>query len=140
LKGVSVFLIVSSKAKSLVLSQVDPKYVRNLKFTKKHNSVARKKLLKIRTAKLAGAGSAAAKAAKRAPVKQTELKKSSWSLGSLLKNVTAYFTGETIVAPIRKRVKRTHTSKKALRAKAAAATAAKPVKTTTTTPASTGKK
>lgn len=109
--------------------------MRNLKFTKKHNSVARKKLLKVRTAKLSGVAPSATKAVKRAPVKQTEVKKSSWSLGSLLKNVTAYFTGETTVAPVRKRVKRTHTSKKTLRAKAAAATAGK-----TTTPASSVKK
>jgi hypothetical protein len=108
------------------LLKVDPKYVRNLKFTKRHNRVARKNLLKVRTAKLAAPqGSSPSKVVKRGPPRQVEAKKTSWSLSSLLKNVTSYFTGETEKTEQKKRPKRTHTSKKSAKA-AAAATATKP--------------
>nr|AFK37864.1 unknown [Lotus japonicus] len=90
------------------LTGVDPKYVRNLKFTKHHNRVARKNLLKARQAKLAGE-SGAGKVVKRV-ARQVEPKKSSWSFSSLLQNVTSYFTGETKPAP--KKTYSTYTSKK----------------------------
>ena len=112
------------------LTGVDPKYVRNLKFTKKHNRVARKNLLKIRKAKLAGTASSASKGAKRTPIRQNEPKKSAWSLSSLLKNVTSYFTGETGQTETRKRPKRTHPPKKSTRT----------AHTTTATATTTGKK
>jgi len=90
------------------LKGVDPKYVRNLKFTKRHNRVARKNLLKVRTAKLAGPQGSSTKDIKRGPPRQVEVKKSSWSLSSLLKNVTSYFTGETTEAQIKKNVQNVH--------------------------------
>ena len=92
--------------------QVDPKYVRNLKFTKHHNHVARKNLFKSRQVKLAAAGSSSKKVVNRGPPRQTEAKKSSWSLSSLLSNVTSYFTGETTTTETKKRPKRTHPTKK----------------------------
>ncbi len=94
--------------------QVDPKYVRNLKFTKHHNHVARKNLVKSRKVKLAAAvaDGSPSKGAKRGPPRQTSPKKSSWSLSSLVKNVTSYFTGETTTTTeTNKRPKRTHSSK-----------------------------
>ena len=102
-----------------------------MKFTKKHNSVARKKLFKVRQAKLAGGQAQENKAVKRDQVRQTEQKKSSWSLGSLLKNITSYFTGETTAQPVRKRTKRTHPKKKSGKTATAAAPAS--AKATTTT-------
>ena len=110
----------------IFLLQVDPKYVRNLKFTKHHNHVARKNLRKARKVKLAGGDASAAGKVVKRPVRQPQpTQKSSWSLSSLLKNVTSYFTGET-AAPAKKRAVRKHTSKKS---KTHAAT----TKTTTTT-------
>ena len=110
-----------------------------MKFTKKHNRVARKNLLKVRKAKEAGATGSANKAIKRGPARQTEVKKSSWSLSSLLKNVTAYFTGETTKTVAKKRVKRVHPIKKSTKASAAAApaktAAAAPAKPTVAAPA-----
>ncbi|CAF2043820.1 unnamed protein product [Rotaria magnacalcarata] len=94
------------------LSGVDPKYVRNLKFTKHHNHVARKNLLKSRTAKLAAAQSSTSKVVQRGPPRQTEQKTSTWSLSTLLKNITTYFSGETITKPTKKHAKRTHPQKK----------------------------
>ncbi|CAF0802505.1 unnamed protein product [Adineta steineri] len=105
------------------LTGVDPKYVRNLKFTKHHNRVARKNLLKARKVKIAGGQSTAGKVVKRV-ARVVEPKKSSWSLSSLLNNVTAYFTGETTKTEVKKRQKRTHTSKKSAKLHAAAAAAA----------------
>jgi len=105
------------------LTGVDPKYVRNLKFTKHHNRVARKNLLKARKAKIAGGTSSSGKVVKRI-ARQVEPKKSSWSLSSLLQNVTSYFTGETTKAETKKRPKRTHTSKKSAKLHAAAHAAA----------------
>ena len=122
-------MIVSIRALTNVFSQVDPKYVRNLKFTKHHNHVARKNLLKARKVKLAGKDGSAGKAAKR-PTRQTETKKSTWSLSSILKNVTSYFTGETVKTATKKRPARKHPSKKS--AKAHASTAAAKATTTTT--------
>jgi len=112
------------------LSGVDPKYVRNLKFTKHHNHVARKNLLKVRKAKLAGGEGSAGKVVKRVD-RQTEPKKSSWTLSSLLQNVTSYFTGETTKTTTKKRAKRTHPSKKSAKSTTTAAT----TKPTTTTAA-----
>jgi len=114
------------------LTGVDPKYVRNLKFTKRHNRVARKNLLKVLKAKLAGAEGSSSKTVQRGPARQTETKKSTWSLSSLLKNVSAYFTGETTKTEIKKRPKRTHPSKKSTKSATSA--------TTTKTTATTGKK
>jgi hypothetical protein len=112
----------------LFVFKVDPKYVRNLKFTKHHNHVARKNLLKSRKAKLAGGDTSASKEIKRGPPRQPEPKKSTWSLSSLLKNVTSYFTGETTAKPqAKKRPQRTHSSKKS-------------TKSATSTTATTGKK
>ncbi|CAF1094452.1 unnamed protein product [Rotaria sordida] len=110
------------------LTGVDPKYVRNLKFTKHHNHVARKNLLKSRKAKLAGVEGSTNKVVIRGPARQTEPKKSTWSLSSVLKNITTYFTGETVVKPIKKRSKRTHPSKKSTKS------------ATSTTTTTTGKK
>jgi len=110
------------------LSGVDPKYVRNLKFTKHHNHVARKNLRKARKAKLAGGEGTSGKVVKRV-ARQIEPKKSPWSLASLLKNVTAYFTGET-KADTKKRAKRTHPKKKKS-VKTPTTTATKPTTTTT---------
>jgi large subunit ribosomal protein L29e len=93
------------------LSGVDPKYVRNLKFTKHHNHVARKNLRKARKVKLAGGEGSSGKVAKRV-VRQVEPKKSSWSLSTLLQNVASYFTGETPKTETKKRAKRTHSTKK----------------------------
>jgi len=106
--------------------QVDPKYVRNLKFTKHHNRVARKNLVKARKAKLAGGNaSGAGKVAKRA-ARPVNSKQTSWSLSSLLKNVTAYFTGESTQAQTKKRTKRVHPKKKSTKpTTTAAAVAAK---------------
>ncbi|UJR30264.1 hypothetical protein I4U23_017802 [Adineta vaga] len=112
------------------LKGVDPKYVRNLKFTKHHNHVARKNLRKALRVKLAGAAAAgsAGKVAKRPirPVAPTQ--KSTWSLSSILKNVTSYFTGETQKTVTKKRPVRKHPSKKSTKAPAQQ-------KTTTTTAA-----
>ncbi|CAF1194400.1 unnamed protein product [Adineta ricciae] len=97
------------------LTGVDPKYVRNLKFTKHHNHVARKNLRKSRKAKLASTttsdGSPSKAMRRTTPIKTTP-QKSSWSLSSLLKNVTSYFTGET-TSPTqqKKRAVRKHPSK-----------------------------
>ena len=104
------------------LSGVDPKYVRNLKFTKHHNHVARKNLVKARKVKLASAEGSSGKVVKRA-VRQTQSIEPSWSLASLLKKLTTYFPGETIKAATRKRTKRTHPKKKL--AKSSTTTAAK---------------
>ena len=103
-----------------------------MKFTKHHNRVARKNLLKVRKAKLTGnQGAATDKIVKRA-VRQVEPKKASWSLSSLLQNVTAYFTGETTTKPTKKRPQRNHPKKKATKsATSAAAAATKPATTTT---------
>ena len=95
-----------------------------MKFTKHHNHVARKNLVKSRKAKLAGVDTSANKDLKRGPARQTEPKKSTWSLSSLLKNVTSYFTGETTTnTQTKKRVKRTHTSKKSTKSATSTATA-----------------
>jgi len=110
------------------LSGVDPKYVRNLKFTKHHNHVARKNLLKARKAKLAGGESSTGKVVKRVVRQTAEPKKTVWTLSSLLKNVTSYFTGETTQTATKKRVKRTHTSKKSAKSTTTAA-ATKPATT-----------
>ena len=106
--------------------QVDPKYVRNLKFTKHHNRVARKNLVKARKAKLAGGNaSGAGKVAKRA-ARPVNSKQTSWSLSSLLKNVTAYFTGESTQAQTKKRTNLVHPKKKSTKpTTTAAAVAAK---------------
>ncbi|CAF2063595.1 unnamed protein product [Rotaria magnacalcarata] len=96
------------------LSGVDPKYVRNLKFTKHHNHVARKNLLKVRKAKIASGSASAGKVVKRV-ARQVEVKKSSWSLASLLKNVAKYFPGESTSALTKKRTKRTHPKKKSVK-------------------------
>jgi hypothetical protein len=100
--------------------KVDPKYVRNLKFTKHHNHVARKNLLKARNAKLAGGQGSTGKEVKRV-VRLIEPKKSSWSFSSLLKNVTSYFTGETTKTETKKRPKRTHPKKKSAKSSTTAA-------------------
>lgn len=102
-----------------------------MKFTKHHNRVARKNLLKVRKAKLTGGQGATDKTVKRA-VRQVEPKKASWSLSSLLQNVTAYFTGESTAKPAKKRPQRNHPKKKATKsATTAAAAATKPAATTT---------
>ncbi|CAF1180449.1 unnamed protein product [Rotaria sordida] len=93
------------------LTGVDPKYVRNLKFTKHHNRVARKNLLKTRKAKLASGEVSSDKGVKR-PARQIEPTKASWSLSSLLQNISSYFTGETTKPVSRKRAKRVHPKKK----------------------------
>lgn len=101
--------------------------MRNLKFTKHHNHVARKNLLKSRKAKLAATGSPS-KSPKRLALRQTTPQKSSWSLTSLLKNVTSYFTGESPAATSpKKRPVRKHPSKKSKKTatSAPATTAAK---------------
>ena len=107
------------------LTGVDPKYVRNLKFTKHHNHVARKNLLKARKAKLASGEVSAGKVQKKV-ARQTVSKKTTWSLASLVKNITSYFTGESTKSVTKKRTKRTHPKKKA-------AKPATTAKTTTTT-------
>jgi len=104
------------------LSGVDPKYVRNLKFTKHHNHVARKNLLKARKAKAASSGSTTDKVVQRV-ARQTETKKSSWSLSSILQNVTSYFTGETAKPQTKKRPQRNHPKKKSAKTHAATTTA-----------------
>jgi len=116
-------------------SKVDPKYVRNLKFTKRHNRVARKNLLKVRKAKIAGGQGSTGKVFKRV-TREIAPKQASWTLSSILKNVTAYFTGETTTKQTKKRAKRTHSTKKA--AKSTTTAAAKT--TTTTTPTTAVKK
>ncbi|CAF2449410.1 unnamed protein product [Rotaria sp. Silwood2] len=93
------------------LTGVDPKYVRNLKFTKHHNHVARKNLLKSRKVKLASAEGSKSKVFVRGPARQIEQKPSVWSISSLLKNITTYFTGETTAQPTKKRTKRVHPKK-----------------------------
>ena len=99
------------------LTGVDPKYVRNLKFTKHHNHVARKNLRKARKVKLASGAASSGKVVKRTP-RQIDSTKSSWSLKSLLKNVTSYFTGETTTPATQKRAKRSHPKKKSAKATA----------------------
>lgn len=94
--------------------QVDPKYVRNLKFTKHHNHVARKNLRKSRQKKLAGTDQSLGKVVKRAVTRLTT-PTSPWSLNSLLSNVKSYFTGETSKNEARKRTKRTHSKKKSIK-------------------------
>ena len=81
--------------------------------------MARKNLLKARKAKLAGKTGAGDKAVKR-PARQTETKKSSWSLSSLLTNITSYFTGEDTKTAAKKRPKRTHPAKKSAKSTPAA--------------------
>jgi len=75
------------------LKGVDPKYIRNLKFTKKHNGVARKKLLRQLQTKTAGESPKVKRISQ--PREERVQKKSGWSIGTLLKTVSAYFTGET---------------------------------------------
>ncbi|UJR16265.1 hypothetical protein I4U23_003172 [Adineta vaga] len=102
------------------LSGVDPKYVRNLKFTKHHNHVARKNLRKSLKAKLTATSSTSSpnKSLRRATPTKTTPQKSSWTLSSLLKNVTSYFTGETTTttAQQKKRPVRKHPSKTSMKA------------------------
>ncbi|CAF1014785.1 unnamed protein product [Rotaria sp. Silwood1] len=93
------------------LSGVDPKYVRNLKFTKHHNHVARKNLRKVRKAKLASGDATSSKGIKRI-ARQVVPTKTSWSLTSLLQNISSYFTGETTKPVSQKRAKRRHPNKK----------------------------
>ena len=101
-----------------------------MKFTKHHNRVARKNLLKARKAKVAGGESTASKVVKRV-ARIVEQKKSSWSLSSLLNNVTSYFTGETPQTATKKRTKRVHPSKKSAKPTTTAAAATKTTTTTT---------
>ncbi|CAF2633658.1 unnamed protein product [Rotaria sp. Silwood2] len=103
------------------LSGVDPKYVRNLKFTKHHNHVARKNLLKARKAKLASGDTSSGKVVKRI-TRQTEPTKTSWSIKSLLNNISSYFTGETTKPATRKR---THPKKKSTKSTKSTTTAVK---------------
>ena len=98
------------------LTGVDPKYVRNLKFTKHHNHVARKNLVKSRKAKLADAAATSGKVVKRTTVRRVETKPTSWSFDLLAKNMKKYFPGETTALPAKKRTKRTHPKKKAVKA------------------------
>ena len=105
------------------LTGVDPKYVRNLKFTKHHNHVARKNLLKARKAKIASGQGSSSKVVKRAV--RPAVPTTSWSLESLLKKISSYFSGETATTQVRKRTKRTHPKKKS----------GKPTTTTKTTTA-----
>ncbi|CAF4814130.1 unnamed protein product, partial [Rotaria sp. Silwood1] len=104
------------------LTGVDSKYVRNLKFTKHHNHVARKNLRKSRKAKLASAEGSTSKTVRRGPARQTEQKTSVWSLSSVLKNITTYFTGETTVQPTKKR---THSKRKSTKSATSSTTTAK---------------
>ena len=107
------------------LTGVDPKYVRNLKFTKHHNHVARKNLRKSLKVKLASAEGSTSKVVQRRPARQTEQKPLSWSLSSLLNKITHYFSGETKVQPIRKRAKRSHPKKKSTKSAAITTTTGK---------------
>ena len=101
-----------------------------MKFTKHHNHVARKNLRKARKVKLAGGASSGNKEVKRV-TRQVEPKKSAWSLSSLLKNVTSYFTGESEQTQAKKRPQRKHPSKKSAKSTSTTATTA----ATTTTAA-----
>lgn len=94
-----------------------------MKFTKHHNHVARKNLLKIRKAKIASGQGSAGKAQKQV-ARQTTTKGQTWSLASLVKTVTNYFSGESAKPVPKKRTKRTHPKKKAAKQ---ATTTAKPV-------------
>jgi len=114
------------------LKGVDPKYIRNLKFTKKHNRVARKNLVKTHKTKMAAAGkdtSLVAKVKRMITPRQLVQQKTTWSLSSLLSNVTSYFTGETAQVKVDRKKRRAGDKKPA-------ADTAK----TSTTPASTTKK
>ncbi|CAF4377702.1 unnamed protein product, partial [Rotaria magnacalcarata] len=71
-------------------------------------------LLKVRKAKIASGSASAGKVVKRV-ARQVEVKKSSWSLASLLKNVAKYFPGESTNAVTKKRTKRTHPKKKSVK-------------------------
>ncbi|CAF1021174.1 unnamed protein product, partial [Didymodactylos carnosus] len=86
------------------LKGVDPKYIRNLKFTKKHNRVARKKVLKQFRVKSADQ-----------PIKAKRVfapqKKTGWSISSLLSSVATYFTGETVEVKTPKKKKQPKTKK-----------------------------
>jgi len=73
------------------LSGVDPKYVRNLKFTKHHNHVARKNLLKARKAKLAGGESSAGKVVKRVVRQTAEPKKNCMDTFIIIKKCYVVF-------------------------------------------------
>jgi hypothetical protein len=87
-----------------------------LKFTKKHNRVARKNMLKVRKVKLSAAGkgktSLITKVKRMIAPRIPEQIKTTWSLSSILKNVTSYFTGETSAHDQGARKKRRSPAKK----------------------------
>ena len=95
-----------------------------MKFTKHHNRVARKNLLKARNSELIRDQNLSGKSDKQV-VHQSKSKKSSWSLQSILNNLSLYFPGETTKIHTRKR---THPPKKSAKLNTSAVT--KPTKTT----------
>ncbi|CAF0732435.1 unnamed protein product [Didymodactylos carnosus] len=87
------------------LKGVDPKYIRNLKFTKKHNRVARKKVLKQFREKTAD------QPVKVKRILQPSKQSGGWSISSLLSSVATYFVGDTVDDKSAKKKKQSKTKK-----------------------------